>query len=160
MAQQIQGYGKSPYAEEALRLAEIGQGQGGMARTTAPVGPNLQDSGGASKPSVNTQPFNNARLKQQNIAENIRTKVPGDQAKAISDLRQANAAEADAMTSEQRFLNQRVAEFLYANDAGTATFGLAMPEVADRVKGHVAQQKLMAFGINPAQPFTSGNLPA
>ena len=72
MSQQIQGYGNNPYAEEALRLAEIGRGQQGMARTTAPVGPNLQDSGGMSKPSVNAQPFNE-RLLMQNMSENAKT---------------------------------------------------------------------------------------
>ena len=67
MSQQIQSYGQSPYAEEALRLAEIGRGQEGMARTAAPVGPNLADGGGMSKPNVNTQPYNNTRLMEQNM---------------------------------------------------------------------------------------------
>ena len=60
MPQQIQPLGTNPYAEEALRLAEQGRGQEGMGRTAAPVGPNLQDQGGMSKPNVNTQPYNNS----------------------------------------------------------------------------------------------------
>ena len=71
MAQQLQSYGQGPYAEEALRLAEIGRGQEGMSRTAAPVGPNLADSGGMSKPNVNTQPYNNTRLMEQNMQQNI-----------------------------------------------------------------------------------------
>ena len=70
MPQQIQPYGTNPYAEEALRVAEIGRGQEGMSRTAAPIGPNLQDTGGMSKPSVNTQPYNNARLMEQNMQQN------------------------------------------------------------------------------------------
>ena len=49
MPQQIQAYGTNPYAEEALRVAEMDRGQEGMSRTTAPIGPNLQDGGGMSK---------------------------------------------------------------------------------------------------------------
>ena len=62
-----------------------------MARTTAPVGPNLQDSGGMSKPSVNAQPFNNERLLMQNMSENVKTSVPQAQAGAIGAQRAAVA---------------------------------------------------------------------
>ena len=61
MTQQIQPFGTNPYAEEALRLAEQGRGQEGIVRTAAPVGQNLQDSVGMSKPNVHTQPYNNDR---------------------------------------------------------------------------------------------------
>jgi len=40
----------------------------GIPGMTSPVrpGPNAYDQGGASKPSVNTQPYNNQRLAEQN----------------------------------------------------------------------------------------------
>ena len=92
MPQPIQAYKGQPYAEVALRAAE-GQNpnQAGMGRTSAPVGPNLQDGGGMSKPSVNTQPFNNERYTAQNIQQNQSTIAP-KQADAIREQSAAAAS--------------------------------------------------------------------
>ena len=160
MSQAIQSYGQSPYAEEALRLAEIGRGQEGMARTAAPVGPNLTDEGGMSKPNVNTQPFNNTRLMEQNMQQNMTTAVPGQQANSLGQLRKGMAEQSDAEYKANEFKNQRVAEMLYANDGGSATFQMGVPEVANKVQQHVAEQKLMAYGINPQVPYTSNRFAA
>ena len=40
-----------------------------MGRTNALPGPNMIDNGAASKPMVNAQPENNARLMEQNILQ-------------------------------------------------------------------------------------------
>ena len=160
MAQQLQSYGQGPYAEEALRLAEIGRGQEGMSRTAAPVGPNLADGGGASKPNVNTQPFNNTRLMEQNMSENMRSAVPAQQANALGQVRKGVAEQSDAEYKANEFKNERVAEMLYANDGGNATFQMSIPEVAQQTQQHVAEQKLMAYGVNPQVPFTSNRFAA
>ena len=160
MSQQIQSYGQGPYAEEALRLAEIGRGQEGMSRTTAPVGPNLADSGGMSKPNVNTQPFNNTRLMEQNMSENVRSAVPAQQANALGQVRKGVAEQSDAEYKANEFKNERVAQMLYANDGGNATMAMSMPEVAQATQQHVAEQKLMAYGINPQVPYTSNRFAA
>jgi len=160
MAQQLQSYGQGPYAEEALRLAEIGRGQEGMSRTAAPVGPNLADGGGMSKPNVNTQPYNNTRLMEQNMSENMRAAVPGQQANALGQVRKGVAEQSDAEYKANEFKNERVAEMLYANDGGNATFRMSIPEVANQVQQHVAEQKLMAYGINPQVPYTSNRFAA
>ena len=160
MAQQLQSLRPSPYAEEALRLAEIGRGQEGMSRTAAPVGPNLADGGGMSKPNANTQPFNNTRLMEQNMSENMRAAVPGQQANALGQVRKGVAEQSDAEYKANEFKNERVAEMLYANDGGNATFQMSIPEVANQVKQHVAEQKLMAYGINPQVPYTSNRFAA
>ncbi len=160
MAQQLQSYGQGPYAEEALRLAEIGRGQEGMSRTAAPVGPNLADGGGMSKPNVNTQPFNNTRLMEQNMQENMRAAVPGQQANALGQVRKGVAEQSGAEYKANEFKNERVAEMLYANDGGNATFRMSIPEVAQQTQQHVAEQKLMAYGINPQVPFTSNRFAA
>ena len=160
MAQQLQSYGQGPYAEEALRLAEIGRGQEGMSRTAAPVGPNLADGGGMSKPNVNTQPYNNTRLMEQNMSENMRAAVPGQQANALGQVRKGIAEQSDAEYKANEFKNERVAEMLYANDGGNATFRMSIPEVANQVQQHVAEQKLMAYGINPQVPYTSNRFAA
>ena len=160
MAQQLQSYGQGPYAEEALRLAEIGRGQEGMSRTAAPVGPNLADGGGMSKPNVNTQPFNNTRLMEQNMSENVRAAVPGQQANSLGQVRKGVAEQSDAEYKANEFKNERVAEMLYANDGGNATFRMSIPEVAQQTQQHVAEQKLMAYGINPQVPYTSNRFAA
>jgi len=160
MSQPIQAYGQNPYAEEALRLAEIGKGQPGMGRTAAPVGPNLTDGGGMSKPNVNTQPFNNNRLMEQNMQQNVSTAVPAQQANALGQMRKGSAQMADAQYKANEMKNERVAQMLYATDGGSATFQMGVPEVAQKVKQHVAEQKLMANGINPQQPYTSNRFPA
>jgi hypothetical protein len=160
MAQAIQSYGQNPYAEEALRLAEKGRGLEGMGRTAAPPGPNLADGGGMSKPNVNTQPYNNTRLMEQNMGQNISTAVPGQQANALGQVRKQSAEQSDAEYKANEMLNERVATMMYANDGGNATFQMSIPEVAQQRKQHVAEQKLMAYGINPQVPFTSNRFAA
>jgi len=160
MAQQLQSYGQGPYAEEALRLAEIGRGQEGMSRTAAPVGPNLADGGGMSKPNVNTQPYNNTRLMDQNMGQRVQEAIPGQQANALGQVRKANLDASQKDFESNQFKNQRVAEFLYATDGGNATFQMSIPEVAEQRQRHVAEQKLIAYGINPKVPYTSNRFAA
>ena len=160
MSQHIQSYGQAPYAEEALRLAEIGRGQEGMSRTAAPVGPNLTDGGGMSKPNVNTQPFNNTRLMEQNMSQNVSSAVPAQQANALGQVRKGVAEQSDSEYKANEFKNERVAQMLYANDGGNATMRMSLPEVAQMTQQHVAEQKLMAYGVNPQVPYTSNRFAA
>ena len=160
MSQPIQGYGQNPYAEEALRLAEMGRGQEGMGRTAAPVGPNLAIGGPLAQPQVNAQPYNNQRLMEQNMGQNISSAVPAQQANALGQVRKGMAQQSDAEYKANEMKNERVAQMLYATDGGSATFQMGIPEVANTVKQHVAEQKLMANGINPQQPYTSNRFAA
>ena len=159
MTQQIQPLGTNPYAEEALQLANMSRGQEGM-NSQVPVGPNLIDSGGMSKPNVNTQPYNNERLMQQNMGQNMSSAVPAQQSNMLGQVRKQSAEMSGAEYKAQTDLNTRVAEFLYANDGGNATFQLGIPEVAQRTQQHVAEQKIMSNGINPQKPFTSNRFAA
>ena len=59
-----------------------------MERTAAPKGPNM-DGGAASKVAVNSQPYNNQRLQEQNIQQNMTSGFPQAQADAVHDVRQA-----------------------------------------------------------------------
>ena len=160
MTQQIQPFGTNPYAEEALRLAEMGRGQEGMGRTAAPVGPNLTDGGGMSKPNVNTQPYNNQRLMEQNVGQNMASAVPGQQSNMLGQVRKQSAEISGAEYKADEMKNAAIAQMLYANDGGNATFQLGIPEVAERTHRHVAEQKLMANNINPQKPFTSNRFAA
>ena len=159
MSQPIQSYGQNPYAEEALGLANIGRGQAGM-NSPVPVGPNLQDSGGMSKPNVNTQPYNNSRLLEQNMGQNYLSAIPAQQANALGQMRKGTAEMSGAEYKANEMKNERVAQMLYATDGGNATFQMGIPEVAQQVKQHVAEQKLMAHGVNPQTPFTSNRFAA
>ena len=160
MSQQMQSYGQHPYAQEALRLAEISRGQPGMSRTSAPVGANLEDSGAVSKPSLNTQPANNERYLMQGAQQNMMTGAVAQQADALGQVRKMSAEQSDQEYKTNAFKDQRVAEMIYANDGGTATMRMSYPEVEARVKADVAQQTLMARGINPDKPFISNNFAA
>ena len=59
----------------------------GIAGMTSPVrpGPNAFDSGGASKPYVNSQPYDNQSLAQQNIIANTSSAAPQAAANAQRD---------------------------------------------------------------------------
>jgi len=59
-------------------------------------GPNAYDLGGASKPSVNTQPYNNQRLAEQNQLQNIGSAAPQAAANAMGQVRSQTAAGSDA----------------------------------------------------------------
>ena len=152
MAQQLQSYGQGPYAEEALRLAEIGRGQEGMSRTAAPVGPNLADGGGMSKPNVNTQPYNNERLASQNMQQNVLSAGPQAASNAVGGVRAQVAAQSDAEGKAQQFAAQRMSEALYANQSGSALMRLnAVMQSPDKAKfmNDIATGKAMAQGLNP-----------
>tara|TARA_R110002050_G_scaffold1968_4_gene12198 strand:+ start:3138 stop:3617 length:480 start_codon:yes stop_codon:yes gene_type:complete len=159
MTQQIQPLGTNPYAEEALQLANIGRGQPGM-NSQVPVGPNLIDSGGMSKPNVNTQPYNNNRLMEQNRGQNMSSAVPAQQSNMLGQVRKQTAEMSGAEYKANEMKNERLAQMLYANDGGNATFALGIPEVAALRHQHVAEQKLMANGINPQIPFSSNRFAA
>ena len=67
----------SPYriSEETLGMSSMQRGLPGMVSKVQP-GPNMFDGGASSKPSVNAQPFNNERLKGQEISRNIESAAP------------------------------------------------------------------------------------
>ena len=74
-------------AEEMLGATSAGRGLQGMERTAAPKGPNMYDGGPASKVSVNTQPYNNARMMEQNIEQNTAAAIPQAASSAVQQGR-------------------------------------------------------------------------
>ena len=123
----------------------------GMSRTAASLGPNAYDSGGASK-LVNTQPYNNERLAQQNILQNTISGAQQAQSNAVMDVRknQLVADNQDAKANE--FAATRMAELLYANDQGTALMkvnALMRSPEGEKFRMDIATGKAMAMGVNP-----------
>ena len=127
------------------------RGQGGMTSPVRP-GPNAYDQGGASKPSVNTQPYNNQRLAEQNQLQRMSEAAPQAAVNAMGQQRSMVAAQSDAEGKAQLFAAERMSEALYANQSGSAlmTMNAVMqsPEKAKFLNG-VATGKAMAAGMSP-----------
>ena len=143
----------NPYsiAQETLGMSDRQRGIPGM---TSPVRPgaNSFDQGGASKPSVNAQPYNNQRLAEQNQLQNIGSAAPQAAANAMGQVRSQTSAQADAEGKAQLFAAERMSEALYANESGTALMRLnAVMQSPDKSKflNDIATSKAMASGLNP-----------
>ena len=152
--------GMNPFAEEALHLAARGQGTAGMSRTAAAVGPNLAMGGPLAQPVINAQGYSNDVKRTQNVSQNISTAIPQAQAQALGELKSNESKLSQAEFQAQNNLLEKISLMMYANDGGNATFALGFPEVAQQVKQHAAEQKLMAYGVNPQVPYTSNNFAA
>ena len=143
---------RNPAAEETLPMSMINRGQGGMNRTSAPIGPNHNDSGAQSKSEVNAQPTMQSMYKGQEITQNMQSAVPGHQAAKIQDLRKMNADASDAQHKAQEFASTRVAEMLYANESGAANMQLnaAMKGIdGERIKRNVGISQAMSMNMSP-----------
>ena len=142
----------SPFsiAEESLGASSAQRGLGGMQRTAAPLGPNAFDGGPASKPSENTQPFNNARLMQQNIQQNTVAAMPQAGAEAIQQTRKGTLVEANAEYKAEALLNERKSEILSVMNApATLAMGNMSPPDMAKFRQDIATGKAMAMGVNP-----------
>ena len=124
----------SPFtvAEESLGASSAMRGLGGMERTAAPKGPNMFDGGPASKVQVNTQPFNNARLMQQNIQQNTTAAIPQAASEAIQQAARCNWLTTTKSTKQTSCLKQRKSEILSVMNApATLAMGnMSPPEMA------------------------------
>ena len=143
----------SPYriSEETLGMSSMQRGLPGMVSKVQP-GPNMFDGGASSKPSVNAQPFNNERLKGQEISRNIESAAPQAAADATLRVGRQIDAQADAENKAQSFAANRMSEVLYANESGSALMKLnsvmQSPEKGKFMQD-IATGKAMAAGLNP-----------
>jgi len=143
----------SPYsiAEETLPKSSLMRSAGGMNSPVRP-GPNLYDSGAASKPQLNTQPFNNERLAQQTMMQNGLSAAPQAGVAAAGAVRSQVSSASDQEVKAQQFAATRASEALYANQSGSALMRLnAVMQSPDRDKflNDIAIGKAMAQGLNP-----------
>ena len=121
---------------------------------TSPVrpGPNAYDQGGASKPSVNTQPFNNERLAQQNELQNVGSAATQAAANAMGKVRSQNAQGSDAEAKAQLFAAERMSEALYANQSGSALMKInSIMQSPEKSKflNDIAIGKAVSAGMSP-----------
>ena len=140
-----------PVAQELLGMSSAARGVGGMVSPVRP-GPNMYDQGGASKPSVNTQPYNNERLAEQNMLQNITTAGPQANVNAAGGVRAKVSQQSDAEAKAQTFAAERMSEALYANESGAALMRLnSVMQSPEKGKflNDIATGKMMAAGMNP-----------
>ena len=137
-------------SEQMLGQASMGRNLPGMVSRVRP-GPNAYDEGPASKPCVNTQPFNNERLAMQNAGENARTASSQAVANAMGQSRAAGAEQTDAQNKAQQLLNSRMSEALFANQSGNALLRIAAMQTPEKAKfeSDILTGKLLASGMNP-----------
>ena len=152
--------GQNPYAEEALKLASIARNQGGMTRTSAPIGSERQLSSGLTdKVEFNEQPERNNGYTQESIKANTMSAVPQAQANAIRGMRKQQVDISQEEYKAQELLNRRKAEVLYANDGGAAVMMMgelaADPPRMQELMRRVGESQMMAKGNNPHNKFQS-----
>ena len=143
-------------AEETLPQASINRGIPGM---NSPVrgGANLFDGGAASKPQVNSQPYNNERLLQQNMLQNVSTAAPQAAAGAMGQVRKQTAEISNAEQKARQFASDRKSEVIYAlaggaegmNNSAIGKMGAMSDLDTQRMMESVATGKAMAQGMNP-----------
>ena len=142
----------SPYsvAEESLGASSAMRGLGGMERTAAPKGPNMFDGGPASKVGVNTQPFNNARLMQQNIEQNTTAAIPQAASEAVQQGRKMQLVGDNQEYKANQMLEERKSEILSVMNApATLAMGNMSPPDMAKFRQDIATSKAMAMGVNP-----------
>lgn len=142
----------SPFtvAEESLSNSSRMRGLGGMERTAAPKGPNMFDSGPASKVAVNTQPYNNARMQEQGIVQNTTTAAQQSGADAVQMQRKLQLVEANVHNKavEQRERTKASIMDLMGSPATLAMSNMSPPQIA-KVRNDIAVGKAQAMGVNP-----------
>lgn len=143
---------RTPYtvAEETLGMSLAQQGQSGLQRTSAPLGPNMMDSGPASKVQINTQPFNNSRLQEQNIQQNMGSAMTQAAANAVQDTRKMGLVEDNKNYMANQMLEARKSEILSVMNApATLAMGNMSPPDMAKFRQDIATGKAMAMGVNP-----------
>ena len=137
-------------AEESLGASSAMRGLGGMERTAAPKGPNMFDGGPASKVQVNTQPFNNSRMMEQNIMQNTAAAMPQAASEAVQQGRKMQLVKDNAEYKANALLDQRKSEILSVMNApATLAMGNMSPPQMEQFRSDIATGKAMAMGVNP-----------
>jgi hypothetical protein len=137
-------------AEMMLPQSSGMRGLDGMTRTSAPPGPNAYDQGGSSKPSVNTQPYNNERLAQQNMMVRQSDALPQAQSANVQAFRKQNLVGANDEYKAASFANERKAEVMEVLGSPATQYMSQMDDVESKaLRENMAIGKAMSIGANP-----------
>jgi len=142
----------SPFrvSEEMLSASSAGRGLEGMQRTAAPLGPNMFDSGPASKVQANTQPFNNNRMRQQAILQNTSSAASQASVDAVNDLRKKQLVMDNQDYKVNAFREGYKENVLDAMDAkAIKAMGQMSPIETQAHRANILSTKAAAMGMNP-----------
>jgi hypothetical protein len=121
-----------------------------MERTAAPKGPNMYDGGAASKVQLNTQPYNNERLMQQNILQNTIPAASQANVNAVQQVRKQQLVQDNAEYEANRFADQRKTEVMAVlGSPATAAMGSMSGPDQQAMRQNIATGKAMSIGMNP-----------
>ena len=133
-----------------LSASSAGRGLGGMQRTAAPLGPNMFDSGPASKVQANTQPFNNSRLREQTILQNTTSASSQASVDAVNDLRKQQLVMDNQDYKVNQFREFYKENVLDAMDAkAIKAMGQMSPIEEKAHRANIASTKAATMGMNP-----------
>ena len=138
----------SPYriAEEMLQ----GTSPVGMSRTSAPPGPNMYDAGPSSKVGINNQNFNNQRLADQNMQQNMIAGLPQAQADAIMGVRKNQLIEDNAAHKAIAFAEERKGQMLEVLESpAIREMSSKTPVEMQKMRADAAITAASMKGINP-----------
>ena len=138
----------SPFtvAEESLSMTS----PPAMERTAAPKGPNMFDSGPASKVTENTQGYNNMRMGQQSALQNTGTAANQAGANAMQEQNKLGLVQDNQKYQANRFMTDRK-EIMMEVIGSPATEMIGRQNENERTKFRhdIATGKAMAMGVNP-----------
>ena len=138
-------------AEESLGASSAMRGLGGMERTSAPKGPNMFDTGAASKVRENTQPYNNARMQEQGIMQNTSAAAQQAQSDAVQMQRKLQLVEDNAEYKATQLREETKSAIMELMDTpATLAMGNMSPPEQAKFRNDIAVGKAQAMGINPA----------
>ena len=145
----------SPFtiAEEMLQNASAQRNQGGMTRTSAPLGPQAM---AAPSPYTDVraadeaQTYNNSRMMEQNRNQNTFTAMQQAGVDGKRGVQKLQLVEDNEEYLENSFLQQRLGEVLsMMNSPATLAMGNMSPVQMDAFRADIATGKAMAMGVNP-----------
>ena len=142
----------NPYsvAEMMLPQSSSMRGLDGMSRTSAPPGPNAYDRGGSSKPSVNTQPYNNERLAEQNMMVRQSDALSQAQSANVQGFRKQQLVGANEEYKAASFANERKAEVMEVLGSPATQYMSQMSDIeGEKFRNDIAVGKAMSIGANP-----------
>lgn len=142
----------NPYSVAEMMLPQSSgmRGLDGMNRTSAPPGPNAYDQGGSSKPSVNTQPYNNERLAQQNMMVRQSDALSQAQSANVQGFRKQQLVGANEEYKAASFANERKAEVMEVLGSPATQYMSQMSDVeGQKMRNDIAVGKAMSIGANP-----------
>ena len=126
------------------------RGLDGMNRTSAPPGPNAFDLGGSSKPSVNTQPYNNERLAEQNMMVRQADALGQAQSAGLQGQRKQQLVQDNEEYKAASFANERKAEVMEVLGSPATQYMSQMDDIEGAAgRNSIATGKAMSVGMNP-----------